>query len=220
MSNHKTDKWSAETWMQADPIYRSILELPFVKQLADGTLDMKKFIFYLEQDAIYIRNYCHVLASIASRLDDQKQTEAFLGFAADGVAVEREMHEVYLKQYGGLEKKPTPACLLYMSYLNSCVTAPVEVQAAAILPCFWIYYKVGVEIAASASADNPFKKWIETYSYPEFEISNNLAIEICDNLAAKASPDVRHRMTEAFIYASKMEWMFWDSAYNLENWKI
>lgn len=215
-----TAKWSDEAWQAALPTYNAILELPFVKELAAGTLDMDKFVFYLRQDAMYIENYCKVLASIASRLSDKTQTEAFLHYALDGVFVEKAMHETYLARFGEGDAKPTPSCLLYMSLQGAQATEPVEVQAASILPCFWVYLMVGKHIAATAAPGNPFAAWIATYSDPAFDKSNQQCIDICDALAAKASPEVRRRMTDIFVMATKMEWMFWESAYRLEKWAI
>lgn len=215
------EKWSDAAWRAAQPTYEAITHLPFVTELAAGTLPMEKFIFYLQQDAIYIANYCKVLASIASRVDSLELTSAFLDFARDGVFVEKAMHETYLTKAevtGAV--KPSPSCLLYMSLLSAQTTEPVEVQAASILPCFWVYLKVGMHIAATAAKENPFAAWIATYSDPAFEVSNQHAIDICDSLAEKASPEIRRRMTEIFVAATKMEWLFWESTYNLEQWKI
>lgn len=213
-------KWSEQAWAAARPVYEAILELPFVKELAAGTLAEEKFIFYLRQDALYIENYCKVLASIASRVKDKEYTEAFLHFALDGVFVEKAMHETYLRPYGLERADATPSCLLYMSLLSAQATEPVEVQAAAILPCFWVYLMVGKHIASLASQRNPYSKWIETYSDAAFDESNSRCIAICDALAAKASDDVRRRMTDLFVMATKMEWMFWNSAYKEEQWEI
>lgn len=214
-------KWSDEAWEAARPVYEAITRLPFVVELAAGTLPMEKFIFYLSQDAIYLKTYCRMLASIASRADDREITETFLTFADDCVAVENAMHADYLSRYGNSATEgPSPSCLLYTSILASQVSAHVEVQAASILPCFWVYYKVGMAIAASATKPNPYQAWIDTYSYPGFDESTRRAIEMCDRLAAKASPELRRRMAEVFVLATKMEWMFWESAYNLEKWKI
>ena len=217
----ETDKkWSDEAWAAALPVYEAILGLPFVKELAAGTLAEEKFIFYLRQDAIYIENYCKVLASIASRLNDREQTEAFLHFALDGVFVEKSMHETFLRPYGLERAEATPSCLLYMSLLSAQATEPVEVQAAAILPCFWVYLMVGKHIAAQASSDNRYAQWIATYSDAAFDESNSRCIAICDALAENASEDVRRRMTDIFVKATKMEWMFWNSAYKEETWEI
>lgn len=215
-----TKKWSDEAWQAALPTYEAIARLPFVTELAAGTLDMERFVFYLRQDAMYIENYTKVLASIASRVSDKDITEAFLHYGLDGVFVEKAMHDTYLSKYGIGDGRPSPSCLLYMSLQSAQATEPVEVQAAAILPCFWVYLEVGKHIAATATAGNPFEAWIATYSDPLFEESNQKCIDICDRLAAAASAEVRRRMTDIFVMATKMEWMFWDSAYNKEQWKI
>lgn len=211
--------WSREAWKAALPTYRAILQHPFVKELTDGTLPRDKFLFYLQQDALYIENYCRVLAHIASRVPTIEMTKAFLDFAADGVAVEQAMHNQFLAEEPKV-KEMTPACLLYTSVQNSQREEPVEVEAAAILPCFWVYLEVGKQIAAVASKDNPYHNWIATYSDPVFEKSNDLAIAICDQFAEQASEDIRRVMTEIFVRCTKMEWIFWDSAYHQEKWPI
>lgn len=212
-------KWSEKVWQLAEPVYRSILTHPFIIELAEGTLSRERFLFYLNQDALYIDNYCRVLAHIASRLKRKEHVEDFLRFASDGIAVEKELHRSYL---GAIDKNaaPTPTCLLYNSFESALAMAPVEVEAAAILPCFWIYQQVGVNILASSLPDNPYHRWIATYGDEAFAESTHRAIEICDELADAASEQTRADMTEAFLTAARMEWMFWDSAYNLEKWKI
>ncbi|HAP29238.1 MAG TPA: thiaminase II [Porphyromonadaceae bacterium] len=213
------EKWSEKAWKEVEPIYRAILDHPFVSELAEGTLSHERFLFYIRQDSLYIANYCRVLAHIASRLTDTDQTEDFLRFAADGVAVERALHQSFLTG-DEAPATPTPTCALYCRYEKSCGLEPVEVEAAAILPCFWVYQRVGCDIMARSNPGNPYSAWIATYADPAFEASTRRAIEICDTLAENASGSVRHRMTEAFVDCTRMEWMFWDSAYNLEKWKI
>lgn len=210
-------KWSDEAWQAALPTYNAILELPFVKELADGTLPREKFLFYLGQDSLYIRNYSRVLSHIASRVPDFDMTEAFLRFAADGVAVEQALHQSFLH---GIEpaKEMTPSCLLYTSIQNAQALQDVAVEAASILPCFWVYLIVGKHIAKISKKDNPYSQWIATYSDEAFDRSNSLAIELCDRLAT--SDDLRKKMTEIFVLCTKMEWQFWHSAYNLEQWPI
>lgn len=214
-------KWSQEAWDAALPTYNRILELPFIKELADGTLPRDKFLFYIRQDSLYIAEYFRVLANIASRLDRNDHAAAFIAFAADGVAVEKALHEVYMQGESLDDIRMSTACNLYTSWLKSHAFAPVEVAAAAILPCFWVYKEVGETIYRSQSGDgNPYKAWIDCYGDPAFEASNNLAISICDDLAGNATPAVRRAMTEAFCEAANMEWLFWDSAYKLNLWSV
>ena len=44
------EKWSNRAWEASRPIYEAILRLPFIKELADGTLDPAIFQRYIEQD--------------------------------------------------------------------------------------------------------------------------------------------------------------------------
>lgn len=213
-------KWSQGAWQEALPVYNKILELPFIKELISGVLPREVFNRYLEQDALYIENYSRVLANIASRLPRIDQVASFLDFAKDSVAVEEEMHKSYLAGTDMDGIKKSPVCMLYCSLLSAQANAPVEVAAAAILPCFWVYHEVGKHIKAAAVEGNPYQKWIDTYDNPWFDNSNNRAIEICDELAGAASDAVRRAMTGIYVTATRMEWMFWENAYSGEGWKI
>ncbi len=63
-------------------------------------------------------------------------------------------------------------------------------------------------------------RWIETYGDEAFAASTAEAVAICDSLAEAAGADTRRMMTDIFVRCTKMEWMFWDSAWRLEQWPI
>ena len=215
-------KWSEKAWEAITPVYNGIVSLPFVRELMNGTLDNEKFAFYIQQDALYLLDYGKVLTGLATRLTKTEHVNAFIGFAGDCMFVEKTMHEMFraeLNVKGTLTASPT--CLLYTSYLYRQFNAPTEVMAAAVLPCFWIYMEVGKYVLTNQNRDNnPFQAWINTYVGEEFEKSVEKAIRICDELAEKCTEEQQNAMTEAFVACSKMEWMFWDSAYRLEQWRI
>ena len=91
-------KWSEHTWLAAEPIYKAILDLPFVRELAAGTLSRERFMFYIAQDSIYIDNYSRVLAHIASRLPHKARTEDFPKFATDGIFGRKGLARVLPRQ--------------------------------------------------------------------------------------------------------------------------
>ena len=216
-------KWSEEAWTAIESIYANVLDLAFIKELTDGRLPKEKFIFYIRQDALYLSEYGKVLAGIASRVSCPEHMKAFLSFAGESVSVEKALHESFL---AGADKsasvEASPSCLLYTSYLHRQMgSAPVEVILASVLPCFWIYKKVGDYILENqVKQGNPYQEWINTYGGEEFEDSVNLAISICDEYAAKCTPEQRDAMTRSFVMCSKMEWLFWDSAYREEQWNV
>lgn len=130
-------RWSDRAWEAAAPTFRRILEHPFVHELAAGTLPAEKFRFYIRQDALYLDGYARRLAHIAARLPRKEQTETFLHFALEGIEVERALHAQFLDGGHPSPEEISPACLLYTSVLDAQATAPVEVEAAAVLPCLW-----------------------------------------------------------------------------------
>jgi len=214
--------WSEEAWLAAEPIYNKILELPFIKELSEGTLPRDKFMFYITQDKLYLDNYARVLAHVASRLRRADHMEAFLNYALGGVEMERALHKSFLGDNGVGDARPTPTCLLYNAYEAAKGLGPVEIEAASILPCFSVYQKVGTHIlnTSDISDANPYHAWIKAYSDPYMEQSTREAVQICDELAAETSEGIRRGMTEAFVMATRMEWMFWDSAYRMEQWPV
>ena len=139
------------------------------------------------------------------------------------MAVERSLHESYL----GKNKLPgqivsSPTCLLYTSHIiKQLYDAPLEVAMAAVLPCFWVYKEVGDYILAKQNKNaNPYQAWIDTYGGDEFASAVQKAIVICDEVAASCTESQRQAMTNAYVLCTKMEWMFWDSAWKMEIWPV
>ena len=97
---------------------------------------------------------------------------------------------------------------------------PFSVGCAAVLPCFEIYWKVGLELLDRSAASNPFRRWIDTYADEDFGRSVREAQALTDEAYHHASDDDRQAMRAAYLQASRYEWMFWDSAYREERWPI
>ncbi|MDD4661287.1 MAG: thiaminase II [Massilibacteroides sp.] len=215
-------KWSEQAWLSAKPVYKRIVELPFINELMNGTLAYEKFIFYIRQDAVYLAEYGKVLAGIASKVENPFQFASFVRFAGDSIAVEQALHESFIGELKGEKNEASPSCLLYTSYLHKqLVNASIEVALAAVLPCFWVYKKVGDYILENqTNGNNPYQNWINTYGGNEFEKSVSEAIDICDEIASRCTKEQQQKMTEAFVMCTKMEWLFWESAYKQEQWKI
>ncbi|MEX6686560.1 TenA family protein [Danxiaibacter flavus] len=214
--------WSEHAWNSIEQIYEKILDMPFNKELMAGTLTTERFRFYMMQDAHYLSAFSKVLAIIASKLPSAESLD-FIRFAEGAVVVERALHENYFSAWQVSEiAEISPTCQLYTDHLfRRAYLDSVEVAIAAVLPCFWIYKKVGDHIYANQQKENnPYQQWIDTYAGEEFAISVKRAIAIADEKAAQLTPTQQQAMTEAFVKTTKMEWMFWDSAYGMERWKV
>ncbi len=107
--------------------------------------------------------------------------------------------------------------MAYSQYLiATAATAPLEEAIAAVLPCFWIYREAGQSIAVHATENNPYMRWIDTYSSQEFSDGTELAISILDKVANQCHKSSLVRMQNAFEYSTIFEWHFWNDAYNMK----
>ena len=209
-------KFSDSLWEQIAPIYQRIVSHPFNVELAQGTLERDRFIYYMEQDAYYLVGFSKSLALIAGRANNARTIQQFLNFAQGALIDERELHANFLPpNMNGDNFEPSLACMGYTNYLIAMAsTASIEEAIAAVLPCFWIYREVGNTIAAKAIENNPYARWIETYSSQEFSEGTDLAISILDEMASQCSVSSLPLMERAFEYCSLYEWHFWDDAYD------
>ena len=215
-------KWTEQTWKKVEQKYSTILQMPFIKELAEGSLAKDKFQFYMAQDSLYLEHFGRALALIGSRAYDIQDALAYIRFAEGAIVVENALHESYFKDFGVTEKGILqPACHHYTHFLKSTAALEtVEVAMAATLPCFWIYEKVGDHILGNQRAkNNPYQRWIDTYGGDEFATAVQHAINICDKAAENTTPEIRNRMAEAFITATRMEYHFWEAAYEIKIWK-
>lgn len=215
-------KWSEQAWLSIEPIYESILQMPFIQELIEGTLPLEKFQYYLMQDSIYLEHFGRSLAIVGARAQNIPDMLAFFRFAETTIIVENALHESYFQDFAITDKDTIqPACHHYVHFLRSTAALEaVEVGMAAVLPCFWIYKAVGDYIYQhQQTGNNPYQKWIDTYAGEEFGIAVRSAISICDANAAQATTATQAQMTEAFIASSKLEYDFWEAAYINRRWK-
>jgi thiaminase/transcriptional activator TenA len=207
-------------WDLISGIYDAIINHPFNRELAQGTLPEEKFKFYIKQDALYLVDFSRALAIVASKALPPQRILHFLDFAKDGLIVERALHDEYFRRFDvTIDVEQAPGCFAYTNYLIATAShRSFDEAVAALLPCFWIYREVGMHIVGQSVPDNPYQLWIDTYAGEEFGAAVERAIEITEEVASGATGEGRLRMSEAFVLSSRLEWMFWDSAYRMEPW--
>ena len=220
----RRDTFSADAWASNAAAYAAIRGMPFNAELAAGTLHVERFKHYIVQDAHYLVGFSRALSLAAAKAPDPDAIVQFSRAAQDAIVVERALHGGFFRDYGiGPETFAatplTPACDHYVSYLLATAYAePYEVLCAALLPCFWIYAEVGADIFACAAPDNRYQAWIDTYAGEEFAAAVTLMKAATDAAAHDAAPSTIKRMHRAFTHATRLEWLFWDSAYREAGW--
>lgn len=215
-------KFTDTLWNQIQPIYHKILDHPFNKEFIQGSLSQETFQFYLKQDSLYLLDFSKALALVATKATIPNHVVQFLEFAQGAIAAERGLHEQFFAEYQiEVDVPKAPGCFTYTNFLlATAALQPYEEAIAAVLPCFWIYQEVGRYISQHAISNHPYQKWIDMYSGEDFTKAVELAIAITDEVAEATTVAMRERMVSTFIMSSRLEWVFWNSAYQDEKWPV
>lgn len=207
-------------------LYQKILHMPFNSELINGTLNEDTFKSYIIQDYIYLKYYRKAFAILLSKAPDDKAS-AFIVSIIKAIDDEiGNVHSVYIRQFNISKNEltnalPLPSTELYVSYLvKNAALEPFETGLAAMLPCDWVYYRLGGDMGmAKPSPDNKYAKWIEGYAPVKWESSETKAFsDLLNSYLEKASAEDRSNARQAFKTAMNLEYMFWDGVYNDIRW--
>lgn len=200
--------------------YQEILNLPFNREVANGTLAENKFRNYIIQDYFYLQNFKKVYAILLSKAPDERGQD-FVVNAITGIDEEIEnVHMVYFKKYKITNQElrsssPNPTTKAYNSYLmETAAREPFAVGLIATLPCNWIYYEVATDMKSKQVEGNPYQEWIDEYgTTPWDESDTKVFVDLVEDYMENAAEQLREKMEQAYKKAVEFEYMFWDTVY-------
>ena len=220
-------KFSDQLRLRAERIWRAIDAHPFLRELQAGTLPMKRFIYFILQDYVYLLDFAQVLAQGAAKSPDLETLELFCRHALGAVEVEGSFHASFGKSLGLTrgqldEVSKGPMTQAYIGHLQSVARGGTLGEiVAAVLPCYWIYGEVGKRLYKNRPRQPKiFREWIEIYASETSWRPVREQIQLMDRLGAKAKGSDKRLMAEHFILSSRYEYLFWEQAYRLESWPI
>ena len=215
-----TERFLAASW----DLWGAYLEHPFVRGIADGSLDEKKFRYYMVQDYLYLVEYARVFALGVAKARDMESMRLFAGYVGQILDGEMDIHRGYMKRLGiALEDAESAALALdnrsYTSYmLNIAYTEGPAAIMAAILSCALSYEHIALRILqAHPDADrHPFYgEWVQGYAAPEYHEANEALIALTERLTAGCGEDEMRHLEEIFVECSRYEMAFWDMAWEM-----
>jgi thiaminase/transcriptional activator TenA len=146
------------------------LEHPFVQGIADGTLERKKFAYYVGQDAFFLAAFARAYSIVAAKAPDREGFNVFHCLAG-GVLEELRLHEAYAAAWGAdlRSVEPEAATRRYTDFLLATAWASdVGLTAIAMSPCMSLYFFLGEKLAENGIPEHQYGNWIRTYSNQEF----------------------------------------------------
>jgi thiaminase/transcriptional activator TenA len=216
---------SSELRRAADPVWRAQREHPFLRGIADGTLTLGRFCFYVRQDYLFLIEYARLLALGAARSPDLATMTRFSELTTEILTTEMDLHRSLAAELGvsaaELEaESPAPTTQGYTDFLvRTAAQGDFAELAAALLPCMWGYAEIGQVLAAEGrSPDDRYARWVDMYASAEFGELAGWCRALVDRLGAALTDAGRARLQRAFLTSSRYELAFWEMAWNGERW--
>ncbi|AGF72438.1 multifunctional thiamine-phosphate pyrophosphorylase/synthase/phosphomethylpyrimidine kinase [Corynebacterium halotolerans YIM 70093 = DSM 44683] len=205
--------YTAALWEATGGLWAEIMDLPFIRGLRDGTLPEEDFNFYLAQDAAYLNRYSRAQAHLSTIAPDAEAQVDWARGATDCIVAEKELHNSWLAHRDLPETGTSPVTLAYTDFLvASCHINPYVVGTATVLPCYWLYAEIGLELAAHNHAGHPYRAWLDMYSSQEFLDGTRRAIARVEQGLVGATVVERVQAAEAYLSACVHEREFFAQA--------
>ncbi|MHA7281246.1 bifunctional hydroxymethylpyrimidine kinase/phosphomethylpyrimidine kinase [Arthrobacter sp. MDT2-2] len=207
-------------WRDTTAVREEILALPFVTGMTEGSLPAHDFAYYLQQDALHLREYSGVLARAAALAPSEDEQLFWLSAATSCLQTEAELHRTWLAREAGErfgEGAAGPVTRAYCDHLAAAAGRGSYAElVAAALPCFWLYAAVGDYVQEKVdsgvpSGSHPYADWIATYADPGFAAATARAQQIADDAHRRASAAERNAMLAAFRWSATYERDFFDA---------
>ncbi|MGZ4149049.1 MAG: thiaminase II [Actinomycetota bacterium] len=214
---------------ECDRIWRGLHEHPFITELAEGTLALERFRFFLEQDNFYLEEYARCLAMGAAKSRTERELRYFTTDLNQVLDAELPSNRELLArviELGAADRggalAMAPANVAYTSYMLSLALrgGPLEIMAS-LLPCAWSYVEIATALRERTDLDHPvFGGWVGYFSLPAnvdmvAEMRRDFDALVADEVTTETR---RAEIGAIFATSSRLERGFWEMAYTLEQW--
>ncbi|MFD2169641.1 thiaminase II [Tumebacillus lipolyticus] len=217
-------KFSQRLRAKADASWQASFDHPFVTGIADDTLPLESFKYYVLNDSYYLSVFAKVQALGAAVANDLHTASRMAAHAQGTYEAELSLHETFSTRLGITAEdraafEPSPTAYAYTTHLLAVgYTGTLGEIIAALLPCYWLYAEIGKRLQGATPEQPIYQEWIRAYGGDWFETLVTEQIDRLDALAELATPEERRRMEQHFLISSQYELSFWGMAYSLEQW--
>lgn len=210
-------------------VWEGYLEHPFLKEMADGTLNLESFKYYMIKDYLYLFEYLKVFSIGISKVNYGKNSleaiEIVDKLSGSLTAINWEVdntHKKYMKRIGITEEdiKSAKSSLTNIGYTSYMLAKANEGDVIntiiAVLSCSWSYAYIAKNLSEKYPKmleNNFFGEWVKSYQDKVYQEENQKFMELVDRLCANLEDSRKEELKEIFHICSIFEMKFWDMAY-------
>ena len=217
-------KLSERIYEIAKEIWPEYLEHPFLNEMAEGSLPIEKFKFYMLEDYVYLRDYVKIFAAIIINSNDFDEIRFLSDELNDTIDETYRTHIPYMKRLGITNEdienvKPHIQSKSYTGYmLNIAQHSDVLTGLVTLLNCSWGYAYAAqsmIKLHPHAVDNHDYGDWFKGYSCEEYIETNQSLIDRIDSLAENISEEKAGELCEIFKKCCYYDLHFWDMAYSM-----
>lgn len=149
-------------------VWSAFIDHPFVRGIADGTLPVESFVYYLKQDYLYLQHYARAAALAAYKGTTMEEIGASAAIVAH-IAEESKLHIEYCARFGITKDEVinAPESVFNSAYtryvLDKGTSGDLLDLRAAMAPCLLGYGEIGLKLFHDPATKRGKKK--ETHNY-------------------------------------------------------
>jgi thiaminase/transcriptional activator TenA len=216
-----------EQFAAAKSIWDAQLAHPFVRGIADGSLEIERFKRWVLQDYLYLKDFARLFAWAVAKADLLESMSWYATVLNLTLNTEMGLHRAYAERFGisaaELERQEMwPTNRAYTDFLiRTAADGDLTDLVAALLPCAWGYVYLAQELTGgNLPKDQRYADWIAQYASPEFaEAADWLKAEM-NRLGGGTTGEKRQRLIDLFVLSSRYEWQFWEMCWRGERWAV
>jgi hydroxymethylpyrimidine/phosphomethylpyrimidine kinase len=205
-------------------LWKEYTHHPFVEQMAQGTLPLEAFKFYIKQDYHFLIHYARANGLGAYKSKTLEEADAFAKTVSH-IHHESKLHVDYCESFGisrdelfeTVEAMETVAYTRYV--IDKGHSGDVLDLQIAIAPCMIGYGEIGLRLfndPKTKRQGNPYWKWICNYADVDFQAAVENHRKLLEDAAVKVQPS-SHRLKELckiFREGTMLEISFWQMGLN------
>ncbi|ATU72800.1 thiaminase II [Komagataeibacter rhaeticus] len=199
--------------------WQGYIRHPFVRGMADGTLEPARFRAFLMQDYLYLLNYARAYALAVYKSDSFEEMRECADIVAGILNTEMAMHFSYCEGWGLGRKEmeahpPAQELRAYSGFiLDRAQAGDLLDLLVALSACLVGYGEIGLALAADRATlreGNPYFSWFSVYADEPYQALVRTGLARLDIVASRRGGMARlPELTRLFSTAVALETDFW-----------
>ncbi len=194
--------------------------------MAAGTLPPERYLFYIEQNLLYLPEYARAIALGVAKTRDAASlvdfTDSLLNIVRTEIPQNERLRDRVRELVAGHDTADSvmaPATRAYSSYLLAVASqGDIREIRTVILPCAWSYGTIARGLIGTAVEHPVYHEWFGFFATDEYaDLVARMRIAY-DAETSDIGLGQRARLTEIFQTATRLEYEFWQMGYQPRQW--